>query len=97
MNCKQNTTHEQIIDIYNKACNISINSINNNYKSGVFIEKSNIVHDGCIISSIIVTLQIYDKRNNEIYKEMLTQELLYQTNISLLEKFSNIINNKKAW
>ena len=97
MNCKQNTTYKQIIDIYNKACNISINSINNNYKSGVFIEKANIVHDGCIISSVIVTLQIYDKRNNEIYKEMLTQELLYQTNINLLEKFSNIINNKKAW
>ena len=97
MNGKENTTQEQIIDIYNKACNISINSINNNYKSGVFIEKANIVHDGCIISSVIVTLQIYDKRNNEIYKEMLTQELLYQTNISLLEKFSNIINNKKAW
>lgn len=97
MNCKQNTTYEQIIDIYNKACNISINSINNNYKSGVFIEKANIVHDGCIISSVIVTLQIYDKRNNEIYKEMLTQELLYQNNINLLEKFSKIINNKKAW
>ena len=97
MNCKQTTTYEQIIDIYNKACNISINSINNNYKSGVFIEKANIVHDGCIISSIIITLQIYDKRNNEIYKEMLTQELLYQNNINLLEKFSNIINNKKAW
>ena len=97
MNCKQNTTYEQIIDIYNTACNISINSINNNYKSGVFIEKANIVHDGCIISSVIITLQIYDKRNNEIYKEMLTQELLYQTNINLLEKFSNIINNKKAW
>lgn len=99
MACEQKTSTENMFQLYNIASEKCKQYLLNNgkLKCGIILSNSNIVHDGCTISSIILTLQVLDNKNNVIYKEMLTQEHEYSRNFLTILDFDKFLKTEKAW